>query len=104
MAATNLPYFLLGVGLGAAMGILYAPSPGEELRTDLRRRAGDGRQYVKRQGGALRQQAESVLDKGRDAVSSQREQLAAALEAGRRAYHEATGRDPSAMASRSAGA
>ena len=95
MAESKLPYFLLGIGVGATLGILYAPSPGEELRSDLRRRADEGRDYVRRRGGELREQAESALDRGRGAVSSQRDQLAAALEAGRRAYREATGRDPS---------
>jgi gas vesicle protein len=104
MAASKLPYFLLGIGVGAAMGILYAPSTGEEMRTGLRRRAEGGRDYVKRRGGELREQAGNAFGKGRDAVSAQRDQLAAALEAGRRAYREATGRDPSAAASRSAGA
>ena len=94
MAESKLPYLLLGIGVGATLGILYAPAPGEELRTDLRRRAGDGKDYVRRRGDELRQQAESVIDKSRGAVNSQRDQLAAALEAGRRAYREATGRDP----------
>jgi gas vesicle protein len=94
MAESKLPYFLLGIGVGATLGILYAPAPGEELRTNLRRQADDGREYVRRRGSELRQHAESALDRGKGAVGSQRDQLAAALEAGRRAYREATGRDP----------
>ena len=99
MAESNLPYFLLGIGVGATLGILYAPAPGEELRQDLLRRADDGREFVRRRSGEIRNQAGEVLDKGRGAVSTQRDQLAAALEAGRRAYREATGRDPAAEAS-----
>ena len=96
MAESKLPYFLLGIGVGATLGILYAPAPGEELRQDLRRRADDGREYVRRRSGEWREQAGEALDKGRGAVSSQRDQLAAALEAGRRAYREATGKEPAA--------
>jgi gas vesicle protein len=99
MAASNLPYFLLGIGVGATVGILYAPAAGEDLREDLLKRADGGREYVRRGGAKLREQAEEALDKGRGAVNSQRDQLAAALEAGRRAYREATGRDPSADSS-----
>ena len=91
MADTKLPYFLLGLGVGAALGVLYAPAAGEELREDLLKRADEGRDYMRRRGGELRQQADEILHKSRDTVSTQRDQLAAALEAGRRAYREATG-------------
>ena len=95
MPGANTPLFLLGVGVGAALGILYAPRPGEEIREDLRVRANEGRDYVRRRSGALRDQAGTVLDRSRSAVGVQKDQLASALEAGRKAYREATGRDPS---------
>jgi gas vesicle protein len=104
MADSKLPYFLLGIGVGAAVGLLYAPSSGEELRNDLRRRADDSRDFVRRRSSELRDNAEEILDKGRDAVHHQRDQLAAALEAGRKAYREATGRDPANGETRAAGA
>jgi gas vesicle protein len=91
MADSKLPYFFLGLGVGAAVAVLYAPAPGEELREDLRRCADDSRDYLKRRGGELRQQADEILHRGRENAQSQRDQLAAALEAGRRAYREATG-------------
>ena len=75
MANNNLPYFIMGVGVGAALGILFAPKPGEETREDLRRRADDGREYVRRRGGELRERAGDVIDKGSELVDSQREQL-----------------------------
>ncbi len=91
MADSKLPYFFLGLGVGAVVAVLYAPAPGDELREDLRRRADDGRDYIKRRSGELRQQADEILHRGRENAQSQRDQLAAALDAGRRAYREATG-------------
>lgn len=90
MADSNLPYFLLGVGVGAAVGLLYAPNSGEETRRELRSRADEGRDYLRRRGNELRGQAEDLLDRGREGVRTQRDQLASALEAGRRAYRDAT--------------
>ena len=90
MADSKLSFFCLGVGIGAALGILFAPKPGEEMREELRSRAAEGGEYLRKRGGTLREHAEEVMERGRDAVGSQREQLAAALDAGRKAYREAT--------------
>ena len=43
-------------------------------------------------------QAEQAIDRGREKVQGQRDQLSAALEAGRRAYRDATGQDPTTVA------
>jgi gas vesicle protein len=123
MSESKLPYFICGLGIGAALGILYAPRSGEETREELRVRANEGREFVRRRadegreyvreragesreylkkrteegreyvrerGTELKQKAEEVVQKGRGAVETQRGQLAAALEAGRKAYREAT--------------
>jgi gas vesicle protein len=90
MADSKFSCFCLGLGIGAAVGLLFAPKPGDATREELRLRAEESREFLKRRSGELRQQAEEVLDRGRSTVHSQREQLSAALEAGRRAYREAT--------------
>ncbi len=90
MADSKLSFFCLGVGMGTALGILFAPKPGEEMREELRSRAAEGGEYLRKRGGTLREHTEEVMERGRDAVGSQREQLAAALDAGRKAYREAT--------------
>lgn len=127
MSESKLPYFICGLGIGAALGILYAPRSGEETREELllranegrefvRRRAGEGREYVRERAGEsreylkkrteevrergmeLKHRAEEAVQRGRSVVETQRGQLAAALEAGRKAYREATvtGSEPAA--------
>ncbi len=86
-------WFLAGLGIGAAVGILYAPKSGDELRQQIREAAEDGRNSVKERARQAREQAGTWAEKGRDYLNSQREQIRSAYEAGRQAYREATGEE-----------
>ncbi len=86
-------WFLAGLGIGAAVGILYAPKSGDELRQQIREAAEDGRNNMKERARQAREQAGSWAEKGRDYLNSQREQIRSAYEAGRQAYREATGEE-----------
>lgn len=87
----KLSYFFLGLGLGVAVGILFAPKSGEETRGLIRGKAVEGKDYLRRRSQDLRESAEDYLERGKSAITRQREQLAAALEAGKQAYREAVG-------------
>jgi gas vesicle protein len=86
----SLGWFLAGLGLGAVVGVLYAPRSGSETREVLRARAEEGREYMKSRAREAKDQASEWVDRGRDVVSQQKEQFRAAYEAGRQAYHETT--------------
>lgn len=81
-------YFFLGLGIGVAVGILFAPKSGAETRELLKERAEEGKEYVKRRSAELRDSAVEAYEKGKEAVVKQKEQLAAAVEAGKAAYRE----------------
>lgn len=83
-------WFLAGVGVGALVGVLYAPRAGSETRETLRNKAEEGREYVKNRAREAREQASEWVDRGRDVVNQQKDQFRAAYEAGRQAYQEAT--------------
>jgi gas vesicle protein len=85
---SKVPYFFLGLGVGLAAGLLFAPKSGEETRRYLRSRAEDGADFVRRKSGDLKEQAGDILERGKDAVRRQREQFSAAVDAGRSAYRE----------------
>ena len=85
----KLSYFCLGLGLGVAVGVLFAPKSGAETRQLLRSRAEEGADYVKRRGVELRETATDALDRGKQAVSRHRDNLSAAVDAGKQAYREA---------------
>lgn len=88
--SNSFGWFLAGVGLGALVGVLYAPKSGSETREVLRARAGEGRDYVKTRAREAKDQATEWVDKGKDVVNQQKDQFRAAYEAGRQAYQEAT--------------
>jgi gas vesicle protein len=105
-------YFLLGLGIGVAAGILFAPRTGEETRQILSDKAGegaeylknraqDGTEYVKQRSDEIKQSAADLYDKGRSTVVKQKETLNAAVEAGKNAYREALGDVKAAAGSRS---
>jgi gas vesicle protein len=85
----KLSYFFLGLGIGVAVGILFAPKSGEETRALIRGKAEEGKDYVKRRSDELRDSASDLIERGRTAVSRQRDNLTAAVEAGKQAYREA---------------
>lgn len=86
----KLSYFFLGLGVGVAVGVLFAPKAGEETRGLLRDKAGEGADYVKRRSSEVRDQAADALDRGKQTIQKQKDNLAAAVEAGKQAYREAT--------------
>jgi gas vesicle protein len=87
---SSFGWFLAGLGLGAVVGVLYAPRSGSETREALRARAEEGRDYVRGRAREARDQASDWVDRGRDVVNQQKDQFRAAYEAGRQAYQEAT--------------
>jgi gas vesicle protein len=89
-------WFLAGLGIGAAVGVLYAPRSGSETREALRARAEEGRDYVRERARQAREQAAEWADRGRDLVNQQKEQFRSAYEAGRQAYHETTSKNAGA--------
>jgi len=96
MAEENkFSYFFLGLGIGVAVGVLFAPKAGQETRDYLKSRADEGKDYLKKRGGSLRDSTEGLVEKGKSAISRQKEQLSAAVEAGKQAYRESVTQDTS---------
>jgi gas vesicle protein len=87
----GLSYFMLGLGIGVAVGIVFAPQSGEDTRGLIRSKALEGADVVKRRTEELRGSAEDLVEKGKTAIKTQKEQLAAAVDAGKQAYRESVG-------------
>lgn len=113
--ASGLGWFLAGLGLGAIVGVLYAPKAGRETREDLVNSAMDAKeraavlaqQSLDRANGYVgqgkqaasdymdrgkeyyekgRSQWTQYVEKGKSLVQEQQDKLQAAVEAGKEAY------------------
>lgn len=94
MDKNGLSAFLLGLGVGVGIGMLFAPKSGQETREIIKNKAGEGTDYLKQRGSDLKQTANEWVDKGRDTLSRQKDNLSDAMEAGRRAYRDAVSDAP----------
>ncbi|MGA3241724.1 MAG: YtxH domain-containing protein [Bryobacteraceae bacterium] len=91
MDKNGLSSFLLGLGVGVAIGMLFAPKSGEETREIIKNKTGEGTDYLKQRGAGLKQTAAEWVDKGKDALGRQKDNLSDAVEAGKQAYRETVG-------------
>ncbi len=74
----NLAFFLAGAAVGAGLGLLFAPKSGKETREQL----ADWLKKRREAGGEL-------LTKIKEEIPAKKEQLVAAIRAGKQAYQEA---------------
>ncbi len=94
MDRNGLSSFLLGLGVGVGIGMLFAPKSGQETRELIKNKTGEGADYLKKRSEELKQTAAEWVDKGKEALSRQKEHLADAMEAGRQAYRETVNQPP----------
>jgi gas vesicle protein len=81
-------YFMLGAFVGAATALLLAPRSGEETRKFIAEKARESADYVATRGREATEKASTFVDRGKSVLQQQRDQLAAAIEAGKQAYQE----------------
>ena len=95
----NFLYFLIGSFVGASVALLMAPKSGRETRDIIAGKAREGADYLSTKSRevadrvettkrTLQNQATELVDRSVDVLSRQKEQLSAAIEAGKSAYRE----------------
>ncbi len=63
---TAVTFLLIGLGVGAALGLLLAPKAGKQLRKDLRRSYDDALGTVSDWTGEAKDRFEEAVEKGGD--------------------------------------
>ncbi len=83
---SKVSIFLVGLGIGALVGILFAPKSGEETREYLSNKADEGREYAQKKARELRERAEDLIERSKEVISRQKEAVSSAVDAGKEAY------------------
>src|SRR2546426_3525658 len=76
---SKVTYFVVGLGLGALVGILFAPKSGEETRDFLVEKADEGSKYAQRKARELKERAEDLIEKSKEVAARQKESITAAV-------------------------
>jgi gas vesicle protein len=82
----KVSFFMVGLGIGALIGILFAPKSGEETREYLSSKADEGREYAQRKARELRERAEDLLERSKEIMAKQKDVISSAVETGKEAY------------------
>jgi gas vesicle protein len=87
---SKVSFFMVGLGVGALLGILFAPKSGEETREYLSNRAEEGREYAQKKARELRERAEDLIERSKEIMSRQKDAVSSAVgsavEAGKETY------------------
>jgi gas vesicle protein len=83
---SKVSFFLVGLGIGALVGILFAPKSGEETREYLSSKAEEGRDFAQKKARELRERAEDLIERSKEIMARQKESVTAAVDAGKDAY------------------
>jgi gas vesicle protein len=101
--------FVLGLGIGVAAAFLFAPKSGAETRELIQSKAQEGADYiknqttqavkegtdyVKNQTAQVVNAATDAVDRGAKTIRYKKENVLAAVEAGKNAYNEAAAATP----------
>jgi gas vesicle protein len=95
MDKNGLSAFLLGLGVGVGIGMLFAPKSGQETREIIKNKASEGGDYLKQRSAEFKATASDWVEKGKEALGRQKDNLADAMEAGRQAYRDTVTPPPS---------
>jgi gas vesicle protein len=75
--SSGVLYFLVGLGLGSLVSILFAPTSGSEAR-----------EYLSERVSELQERAATSFEESKETVAQKKQQITAAIDAGRKVYEQ----------------
>jgi gas vesicle protein len=84
----GLAWFIAGLGVGALVGILYAPKSGRETREDIAQSARESSDYLRARSREAAEQMGTLVDKGKERVGDYVDRGRQAVDRGRAQWEE----------------
>jgi gas vesicle protein len=84
----HVAWFIAGLGVGALVGILYAPKSGRETRDDLVSGAREGTEYLRNRTRQAAEEVSALVDKSKEQVGEYVERGREAVDRGRAQWEE----------------
>ena len=81
-------YLMFGAMIGAVTALLLAPRSGEETRKLIATKAREGADLISSRSRTVAGKTSEFVDRGKELMQQQRDQISAAIEAGKQAYRE----------------
>jgi gas vesicle protein len=81
-------YLMLGAMIGAAAALLLAPRSGEETRKLIASKARESADLIANRTKTVAGKTSEYVERGKEILQQQRDQLSAAIDAGKQAYRE----------------
>lgn len=85
--SSGLLWFITGLAAGATISLLFAPASGQEIRSQIAKKTGEGRAALAGSGKDMLDRARETFERGRKLA----EEAAELFEKGRRLIEDAAG-------------
>lgn len=80
-------YFLVGLGIGSLVGILFAPKSGADTRSYIAKKTREGNELAREKVREMRERAEDTFEHGKKIIAQTEGRIATAIEAGLETYN-----------------
>jgi gas vesicle protein len=80
-------YYLVGLGIGSLIGVLFAPKSGEETREYIGKKAKERDEFARNKGRELRDLAGEIVERGKERIVQAEGRIATAIGAGIETYN-----------------
>ena len=80
-------YFLVGLGIGSIVGVLFAPKSGAETLSYIAKKTGEGSELARSIVREMRGRAEDTVEHRKKVIVQTEGRIAAAIEAGLETYN-----------------